>query len=512
MSDKRFKLHWITAVIEVLKTLKEMILPLIVLVFANGLKDMGTGKWYIDYASFIIFGVLLIAFLVTGIIKWKRFEYWFEEDELRIEYGLFVKKKRYIPFDRIQSLDHTEGILHRPLKLVKVKVETAGSSSAKQSEAELTAITKEAAKEIESEMAAAKMRKKAVPVEDGMPILEVPVVEDAKVRSVFTMSAKDLFILATTSGGIGVILSGAAIFLSQFSEMIPYEWMYEEISSFVKYGLLIVAIAVFMGFVVVWGLSVAMMFFSYYGFSVVLDEQDIVITRGLLEKKRMTVPLNRVQSVRVIENPLRQMFGYAAVVIHSAGGGGAEGAKINLFPLVKKADIDGPLSEIFPDLNLDEPRQKLPTRGRRFYYRMDFFWMIPVVGALGYFFFPYGLLSLLIIPLVIVFGLWQHRSASYALSGHQLTIRYRGFSLQTTYLMKKRIQSMEMRQNYFHKRQRVATLFASVKSGMGIFNAQVYHMEETEAERILSWYEPSVPIKKNASTLVGELEDKGAEA
>ena len=65
--------------------------------------------------------------------------------------------------------------------------------------------------------------------------------------------------------------------------------------------------------------------------------EDIIITRGLLEKKRMTVPLNRVQSVRIIENPFRQLFGYAAVVIDSAGGGGAEGAKINLFPLVKKS-------------------------------------------------------------------------------------------------------------------------------------------------------------------------------
>ena len=81
-----------------LKTLKEMILPLIVLVFANGLNDLGTGKWYLDYVSFIIFGVLIIVFFITGIIKWKRFEYWFEDDELRIEYGLFVKKETLYSF------------------------------------------------------------------------------------------------------------------------------------------------------------------------------------------------------------------------------------------------------------------------------------------------------------------------------------------------------------------------------------------------------------------------------
>lgn len=495
MSDNRYKLHWVTAIIEVLKTLKEMILPLVVLLFANGLKDLGTGRWYIDYASFIIFGVLLIVLFVTGIIKWKRFEYWFEDDELRIEYGLFVKKKRYIPFDRIQSLDYTEGILHRPFKLIKVKVETAGSSSVKKSEAELTAITKDAAERIEMEIARAKNRRKAIPFEEGAVVEGLHVENEAHVKSIFTLSVKDLLLLATTSGGIGVILSGAAIFLSQFSDMIPYQWMYEEVSGFIKYGLVIVVIVVFLGFVAVWGLSVAMTFFQYYGFSVALDERDIVITRGLLEKKRMTVPLNRVQSVRIIENPVRQFFGYAAVVIDSAGGGGAEGAKINLFPLVKKATITRSLQEIFPDLVLAEPTHKLPTSGKRFYYRIDFVWMIPAIGALIYFFFPYGLLSILIIPVIILFGLWQHRSAAYDITGNQLTMRFRGFSLQTAFLMKKRIQSLEMKQNYFHKRKDVATLAASIKSGMGIFRAQVFHMEESEAERILSWYERSANDK-----------------
>ena len=315
---------------------------------------MGTGKWYLDYLTFIIFGVLLIVFFVTGIIKWKRFVYWFEDDELRIEYGLFVKKKRYIPFDRIQSLDYTEGILHRPLKLVKVKVETAGNTASLKSEAELTAITKEAAAQIEAEMAEAKRRKVIVVADDGEVMEDAEEEVEHRSKQVFAMSMKDLLILATTSGGIGLILSGALIFLLQFSEFIPYETMYEGLAGFVKYGALIIAIAVFCGLLAVWAISVVMTFLSYYGFAVSLEKEDLVITRGLIEKKRATVPLNRVQSVRIIENPFRQLFGYASVAIDNAGGGLGESAKINLFPLVKKADIYGPLQEIFPDLVLEQ--------------------------------------------------------------------------------------------------------------------------------------------------------------
>ena len=152
-----------------------------------------------------------------------------------------MKKKRYIPFDRIQSLDYTEGILHRPFKLVKVKVETAGSSTSKKAEAELTAITKEAAERIEREIADAKSGKRVLRVEDGEDAVEFPIEEEPQAKPIFKMSAKDLLILATTSGGIGIILSGAAIFLSQFAELIPFEWMYEELSGFIKFGALLIA-------------------------------------------------------------------------------------------------------------------------------------------------------------------------------------------------------------------------------------------------------------------------------
>ncbi len=99
--------------------------------------------------------VVAVLAVVSGIIRWRTFVYWFEDGELRVKYGLFVKKKRYIPFERIQSLNYNEGIFHRLFGLVKVQIETAGSKDGKP-EAELTAIRKAAADAIELEMRRAK--------------------------------------------------------------------------------------------------------------------------------------------------------------------------------------------------------------------------------------------------------------------------------------------------------------------------------------------------------------------
>jgi putative membrane protein len=70
-------------------------------------------------------------------------------------------------------------------------------------------------------------------------------------------------------------------------------------------------------------------------------------------------------------------------------------------------------------------------------------------------------------------------------------MRFRGISLQTAYMMKNRIQSMEIKQNYFHRKKNVAIVSARIKSGVGVFNAQVSYIEEEDANGILDWYEPS---------------------
>ncbi|ARK21397.1 PH domain-containing protein [Sporosarcina ureae] len=472
MSEQRYKLHWITAVVETAKTLKDLIGPFIILVFVNGFKGESTAPWYIQYWTLLLFGVLIVFTLVSGIVKWRRFDYWFEDQELRIVSGLFVRKKRYIPFDRIQSLDYTEGIFHRPFQLVKVKIETAGSSSGKDAEAELTAITKEAAEQIEREIQT---------VHQPAPVI-------------FSMTTGDLLMLATTSGGIGVILSGALVFLSQIEELIPYDWLFGELESFIRIGVFVITILIVLGFLIVWLLSVAMTFLANYDFKVMLEKDDLIITRGLLEKKRVTVPLKRVQNITIAENPLRQLFGYGAVIINSAGGVG-EGSRIKLFPLAKRKRIIEPLQELFPNIDFSEPKEKIGSRGKRFYYRFKLLVTLIPIAIVSYNFFPYGLLTLLLLPLVGLLGIWQYNTAAYTILPKQLTMRFRAISRQTVFTEKNRIQSMEVDQNYFHRRKRVATITANVKSGMTLDAPAIRHMPQEDAEKFLSWYEyhPEIP-------------------
>ena len=68
----------------------------------------------------------------------------------------------------------------------------------------------------------------------------------------------------------------------------------------------------------------------------VIKENDrIVITQGLLEKKRVTIPKNRVQELKLSKIHIRQMVKYATVVVESASGGyGEHDKKMMLFPFI----------------------------------------------------------------------------------------------------------------------------------------------------------------------------------
>lgn len=500
MSDTRYKLHPVSAFINFMKSLKELIIPFIVIFGVNIFRDGGMSAMFsqgwIGLLPLLIGLVVVLFSLIIGIIKWKRFVYWFEDGELRIEYGLFVKKKRYIPFERIQSLNYTEGIFHRPFNLVKVRVETAGSGKIGEAEAELTAINREDADRIEKEMEHAKHR--GVPTMGPHEAVEESVEEigEAKkeVKTLYRMSMKELLILATTSGGIGVVISAVAVFLSQFSDLIPYETIYEEVMLFLRFGYLIAALAVFAGLLVAWIISVILTVLANYQFTIQVDDDHIYITRGLLEKKKISVPFKRIQGIKVSRNPLRELFGYAVVTVESAGGSmGGKDEKIRLFPLVKQAHMLPILADLFPDMQFQPELTKAPKRSVHFYYRLDFLWLLPVIGLMSYFFFPYGLLSLLIVPPVIAIGVWQHRTTGYALTGRQLTMEFRGFSKHTFYVWKKRVQAVNVLQTYFQRKKDLASIQATIKSGMLGYSARINYMEKDDATRILDWYHP-LPI------------------
>lgn len=467
------RLHPISAVVNFLKQMKELLIPFLVFV-VFGSKNGGY--------QLIISIVVIIVILILGIISWLRFTYRLEDGELRIEYGIFVRKKRYIPFERIQSLAITEGILQRLFGLVRVKVETAGSSGKGEAEAVLTAISKEEANLIQQAIFSAKNKEKETDIE----------ITDKKSQGeiLYKITPGELFLLASTSGGVGVVLSAVFAFVFQFEEFIPYERLFKGLENVISSGVIFISILGFIGFLIAWCIALVGTMVKYAGFTVYKLGEDLIITRGLLEKRQLTIPLQRIQAIRISENLIRQPLGLGTVFLESAGGSALdqESARVMVLPIIKKSRIAQILTPYLADYTFSPAIQSAPSRAKKRYIFRELLFSLPIAILAIIFLRPWGYFGLLLVVLSIIWAAMKYRDAGWGIHDLQLILRFRSVVKTTVFMKRNRIQSLNMKESCFQRAKNLRTISAVVMSGSGGAGGTVVDLEKEDIDKIYKWY------------------------
>src|SRR5699024_6830152 len=168
------------------KTIKELI-------FAFGVGVIFALREAVHYVYYVG-GAFFLIVLVISILSWMRFTYRVEENELRVESGIFIRKKKYVPINRIHTIDFSANIIHRIFKLVKVKIDTASGGS---SELDLSAITRKNGNALRE--ALGKNKENIINSDEAL--------EDFVVKR--SISWKRLIAAGSTTNGIGALLFAA---------------------------------------------------------------------------------------------------------------------------------------------------------------------------------------------------------------------------------------------------------------------------------------------------------------
>lgn len=480
-------LHPITIVVKLVQMMKQAlaIFGFIVVINITKLAWNPTDprfKWTL--LILLIMFVLVALTIVYIVFWWRKFTYWIENDELHVDEGIWIKKHQYVPFERIQSINFKEGIFHRPFQLVKVSIETAGSED---SGIDLLAISREQAEWLDAATKRAKRAKKA-----GIAVGEVEQEEIVTRETVYKMTTKNLLILATTSSGIGVIFAAISSVLSQMPDVIPYERIFHELQDFAKASVLLVTLLVFFVLLVSWLLSVAWTYMNHANFTVEREADRLFISKGILEKKRVAVPLSRIQGIKIVETPFRQLFGFAAVQLESAGNTEDDKtSKISLVPLIKKQEALTLLEALFPAYTFEQTLTHAPKQAAWRYMLFTSFVAIIPVGCLCYFVpHGYGYFSLILLVLLALLGFMQYRSTGFAVRGRQLTLVTRGVSKQTFYVMKNRIQTLMVAQSIFAENGQLARLSVSIVAGKLESRTTLRFFEKQTLMNVFKWFQP----------------------
>jgi putative membrane protein len=473
MSEPK-RLHPIVIVLTIGKRIKDVIFSFIALFF---IWNKGDGS------KLLLFGasaIAIIGIILVSILSWLRFTYRLEENELRIEYGIFVRKKRYIPLERIQSLDISEGLLQRLCGMVKVQIETAGGGGSDEAEAVLSAISKEEARYIQEYVAGAK--NPSVQNDEFVP--------ENPSHFVYKITPSQLVLLSLTSGGVGVVISAVLAFFSQVDDFIPYEKVFRGIEQWAVSNLIMIVLFIIAGLILAWILALFGTMLKYANFQVTKTEHDLVISQGLIEKRQITIPLTRIQAIRINENIVRQWLGYGAVSVESAGGSASnkEGSKVLLLPLVKLDDIEEILGPYLTEYQFTSSFTSVPKRAMGRYIFRSWFIVVPLVVVSMMFLKVWGLLSLIILAIVTFWGVLKYKDAGWSLEKQQLSLRYRSIVRTTVFIKKSKIQSLELKESYFQRRKDLATLEAFVKVGFGGAGGRVPDMDLKDVKKVYTWF------------------------
>lgn len=461
--------HPIATVTQFFAVIKQNIVPIIIFIVA-GSRNINEHFWV-----YITLG--LVSSLIIGILSWYRFTFRVHEDELQIKKGIFLRKKLYLKKDRIQVIDITEGIIQRVFGLVKVEIKTAGGGTEK---ASLSAISKKEAVELRSILRN---------YEPGLKEDLIIKPKQAHVHRLnWKLSNRNLFYAALTSGNFGVIASILGVLSGQLDQFITDENIeyitsilpgYSQFSTFV-WGL---GIILFISYI----LSFIGVILRYGDFRIEKKDHELLITSGLIERKQITVPFDRIQAFRFVEGILRQPFAYGMLYVENAGFEQKESERsIVLLPYVRKNELAS-FYHTFVDIELNTLQNIVPPKRSIFRYirRKNYFSMI-LIPLVWYLLGSAWYVLFLIIPCSI-FGWLEYRDAQIQVGEDNIQLQYRVLAKTTALVKRTRTQVSEISINPFQKRKNLASVNLTVASGAGGKTFSVDDLDHNDAELICDW-------------------------
>jgi putative membrane protein len=230
---------------------------------------------------------------------------------------------------------------------------------------------------------------------------------------------------------------------------------------------LVVAALVPLAALVWFGLAAASSVVTDAGFVLVRSGDNLVVRRGLLERREAVVPLARVQVVRIEESLLRRGLGFASIRIQSAGAAGRSDDRASrlAIPILRADRVNQVLGELLPGaapvpLLLAPP----PAARRRAIVRR----VVPtllVAAVVVVVLRPWGLLALAAVPLAWLAGEAAYRNLGHAKRAGFLTARQGALLRRTTVVPVAKAQSARVHASLFQRRAGLATLYVDVAGG-----------------------------------------------
>jgi putative membrane protein len=443
-----------------------------------------------------LLGVAALGIVVSSqLLRYLRFRWRVEGNAVVIDQGFIIRSRRVIPRDRIQSVDMEQGPIHRLLGVMELRIESVGGQ---ETQGRLVALEPEVAEELRAFLLRRSGSGAVDPTAESTTTSDIAPSDsettEGNGETAWARSSPGRLVLAGLTGGRVGVVAALVGFLSQ---VIPETWwpaLFGEAMGRVpdpstleglRFLSLLGALAILTAFV----LSVLATVVAHWGFTLSVSRSGggLMVRRGLLTRHRDTVPLRRIQAIRVEENLFRRILGMGALraVVAGRAGSGEGGGTSLLLPLGRRGElyhlalralgVDGGEerregSDESPEVwNALAPLHPMPRRALR--RRQGRALLAALALGLGTWILlltrdaaasaAAGVAGGVLVTALLAGWYLAHRaygSLGWADSGTHLVVREGVFTRRTTFLLRDRIQALETRATPLQRRKGLATV------------------------------------------------------
>ncbi len=450
------RLHPVYLVIETARSLRSAIPFLVVTI-------LGGAPWWVNAGLFVIV-------MVVAIAQWHVKQYSVISGVLRLRTGVVNRMVRVLPITRITALDAYRSFAQRLVGVWGLKVQSPGDRRGS-----AIVLGSLSGRRLDQLQAVLDVQLPAAPLATATPatgtattvtaaatvaapetstsgdIAQPAAITSTRHRSqreasalqrylswrrsistampktspdvVAVLRTRELLFAAVTNNTIPLIFGVAVVVWYQFSAFVPdraADFMHESVEPRGPVAVIValVTIAIVLGVV-----NSAL---RLNQFTLIRDGDVLRKSAGLLGTQSGTIPVKRVQAVRIVEGLWRAPFGYCSLQVEVAGIGVANNARRTLFPLIKTAEARALIARALPEMHWPAaPLQKLPEKIHRRYLT------VPLEYGAGFtvlsLLLPgwWRLLAVAPLPLAYLLGVVRARESAWQLDDEAVVLRWR---------------------------------------------------------------------------------------
>lgn len=483
--DKPTRQSYIAIAIIIYKLYKGLIrqlFPFLILLF------VGRNRSSVDTITITL---IIIAVLgsIYGIISFFKYYFHLDEDELIIQKGVFQKKNINIPFERIQTVDFNQNIIHQIFNVVALKIDTAGSSG---SEFEFDALSKEKAEALRELIFERKAATADHKESDALTQnLETPSNQTAE--PILSLPFGRLLLVGLTENhfrSFGLILIFGFWILDSFEEL-GYGWDFLEdnigsAASVVFAGLaMTISVAIFF-LILSMLISLVRTILQFFDLKFFRQGSGFKIMSGLITRRERAAMDNKIQIIHWSRNVLQKLLGFFEIHLKQASSIAVNASKSIKVPGASIEQVERVQRYLYKEADL---------KFDNIYKVSPHFFIRPAIYIIGLALIHITVFIFIektnwLVPIILIYGLLilrrylKYKKTAYLFNDTMLKINGGTFGHSFSLMPIHKIQNIQKRQNYYQRRRNLASVRVYTASGQ----VGIPYIDDADAEALIDLF------------------------